>query len=157
MRINDWELKAFKLFQDRLTQLEIEVTQLAIKDKAGYRTHKKTKLLKSVFDEIVKDVPSDPTDRKFLLGRTLGSNYAHWRRVKKGLPARYRLFFQFMSSQSEIVYAWLNDEMTLRKDGSKTDVYTVFSRMLKRGEVPDSYAALSSESGSLTLQEEERA
>lgn len=35
-----------------------------------------------------------------------------------------------------VIYAWLNDEDTLRKEGSRTDVYEVFKRMLERGEVP---------------------
>ena len=33
-------------------------------------------------------------------------------------------------------YAWLNDHGTLRKEGSRIDVYEVFKRMLERGEVP---------------------
>ena len=35
-----------------------------------------------------------------------------------------------------VIYAWLNDEDTLRKEGSRTDVYAVFQRMLERGDVP---------------------
>ena len=41
------------------------------------------------------------------------------------------LIFYFLRSN-----AWLNDEATLRKAGAKTDVYAVFQRMLRRGEVP---------------------
>ncbi len=41
-----------------------------------------------------------------------------------------------------IVYAWFNDEDTLRKAGSKTDVYEAFKRMLARGVVPASIHAL---------------
>ena len=37
-----------------------------------------------------------------------------------------------------IIYAWLNDKDTLRKEGSRNDVYEVFKRMLERGEVPSS-------------------
>jgi len=40
-----------------------------------------------------------------------------------------------------IVYAWLNDEATLRKAGAKT-VYAVFQRMLARSEVPSDIDAL---------------
>ena len=42
-----------------------------------------------------------------------------------------------------IIYAWLNDEDTLRKEGSRTDVYEVFKRMLGRGEVPSTIDELS--------------
>ena len=63
----------------------------------------------------------------------------HWRRVKKGLPNRYRLFFRFASSPVKlIVYVWFNDEDTLRKAGAKTDVYETFGRMLAKGSVPHS-------------------
>jgi len=41
-----------------------------------------------------------------------------------------------------IVYAWLNDEATLRKAGAKTHVYAAFQRMLARGEVPSDIDAL---------------
>jgi len=67
----------------------------------------------------------------------------HWRRVKKTLPARYRLFFQFRSAAPRtIIYAWLNDEATLRHAGARTDCYTVFKGMVSRGEIPNDYLAL---------------
>ena len=53
------------------------------------------------------------------------------------MPDRYRLFFRFASHPLKIVvYVWFNDEDTLRKAGSKTDVYETFKRMLARGVVP---------------------
>lgn len=49
----------------------------------------------------------------------------------------HRLFFRFASSPLPlIVFVWLNDEDTLRKEGAKTDVYLRFRAMLERGEVP---------------------
>jgi len=76
------------------------------------------------------------------VGHTPGPQYAHWRRIKRGLPSRYRLFYCFSSSPVKvIVYAWLNDEATLRKAGAKT-VYAVFQRMLARSEVPSDIDAL---------------
>jgi toxin YhaV len=63
--------------------------------------------------------------------------------VKKGMPDRYRLFFRFASSPVKvIVYVWFNDEDTLRKAGSKTDVYEAFKRMLARGQVPNDMGEL---------------
>jgi toxin YhaV len=44
-----------------------------------------------------------------------------------------------------IVYVWFNDEYTLRKVGSKTDVYAAFKRMLARGVVPSDIDALLAE------------
>lgn len=141
MQINSWDLYYFKLFADRLTQLENDVSQLAQHQPQNYKSHPKTKLLKAVFDSITQDVPADPGHEKFRLGKTLES-YTNWRRVKRGLPPRYRLFFKFTSTRRKIIYAWLNDESTLRKDGDKNDVYEVFKRLLRRGEVPDSVDAL---------------
>jgi toxin YhaV len=40
------------------------------------------------------------------------------------------------------VYVWFNDEDTLRKAGSKTDVYETFGRMLAKGTVPQTIEAL---------------
>ena len=86
--------------------------------------------------------------RIFVWGKTLGSEYGNWRRVKHGLPERYRMFFRFASKPVKlIVYVWFNDEDTLRKAGSKTDVYETFRRMLARGEVPESIEHLLVESG----------
>ena len=62
--------------------------------------------------------------------------------MKRRLPPRYRLFFQFSSVQSKIVFAWLNDASSLRPDGAKTDVYRVFKRLLDQGKVPDSWDQL---------------
>jgi toxin YhaV len=41
-----------------------------------------------------------------------------------------------------VVYVWFNDEDTLRKAGSRTDVYEAFKRMLARGTVPSDIRAL---------------
>lgn len=138
-----WQLFYFKLFKDALDELEQVVTRLARQDPGGYKTHPKTRLLASVYKSVTQLVPANPDHPDFRLGKTLGAEYANWRRVKKGMPDRYRLFFRFASSPVRlIVYVWFNDEDTLRKAGSKTDVYEVFKRMLARGEVPSSIVDL---------------
>jgi toxin YhaV len=92
----------------------------------------------------------NPDHPDFRLGKTLGLEYTNWRRVKKGMPDRYRLFFRFASSPVRlIVYVWFNDQDTLRKAGSRTDVYEVFKRMLARGDVPSSMIDLSNASSRL--------
>lgn len=144
MIINGWLLFYFKLFKTALDELEEEVTKLSQKDPDRYRIHPKTKLLASVYKVITESVPVNPTAPEFRLGKTLGPEYAYWCRVKKGMPNRYRLFFRYASTPMKIIiYVWFNDEDTLRKAGSKTDVYEVFRRMLARGEVPLSVDALS--------------
>jgi len=85
--------------------------------------------LASVYNAILEDIPNNPADSKFLLGDTLGKGCRHWKWVKKGLPNRYRLFFRYENKQKVILYVWMNDQGTLRKEGPKTDVYTVFGKM----------------------------
>ena len=137
MIVNGWTLYYFRLFKAALDELEQSVTKLAKQDPEGYKTHPKTRLLASVYKAIMQTVPANPDAPEFRLGKTLGAEYSSWRRVKKSMPDRYRLFFRFASRPVKvIVYAWLNDEDTLRKAGAKTDVYEAFRRMLVRGEVP---------------------
>jgi toxin YhaV len=140
---NGWSLCYFRTFKAALDELEAGVTQLAEVDPAGYKNHPKTKLLASVYRAITKLVPANPDAPDFRLGKTLGSANTNWRRVKKGMPDRYRLFFRFAyNAVKVIVYVWFNDENTLRKAGSKTDVYEAFKRMLARGVVPNDIAEL---------------
>ena len=135
----DWQLFYFRPFKAALDELERAVTKLAQQDPTDYKAHPKTRLLASVYKAITQLVPANPDHPDFRLGKTLGLEYTNWRRVKKGLPDRYRLFFRFASNPVRlIVYVWFNDQDTLRKAGSKTDVYEVFKRMLARGDVPSS-------------------
>lgn len=137
MIANGWRLYYFRIFKAALDELEAFVAELAEKDPNGYKTHSKTKLLASVYRAVTELVPTNPDAPDFRLGKTLGSANTNWRRVKTGLPDRYRLFFRFASNPVKvIVYVWFNDEDTLRKAGSKTDVYETFKRMLARGVVP---------------------
>jgi toxin YhaV len=58
------------------------------------------------------------------------------------MPDRYRLFFRFSSAPVKVsVSVCFNDEDTLRKAGSKTDVYAACKRMLARSVVPGDIAA----------------
>jgi toxin YhaV len=146
--VNGWKLHYFRPFAAALDELEVQVTELSRRDPTGYKSHPKTRLLASLYKAIMQTVPARPDHPDFRLGKALGSEYANWRRVKKGVPDRYRLFFRFASRPAKtIVYVCFNDEDTLRKAGSKTDVYTAFRRMLARGEVPGGIEALLKESG----------
>ena len=144
---NGWQLYYFKLFKAALDELEQAVAKLARQNPTHYKSHPKTRLLASVYKAITQTVPANPDHADFRLCKTLGAEYANLRRVKRGMPDRYRLFFRFASSPIKlIVYVWFNDEDSLRKAGSKTDVYEAFKRMLMRGEVPLSINDLSAES-----------
>lgn len=137
MIAHGWRLYFYRSFKVALDELEAVVTKLAAQDSAGYQTHPQTKLLASVYRAITELVPANPDAPDFRLGKTLGADNTNWRRVKKGMPDRYRLFFRFASSPVKlIVYVWFNDEDALRKAGSKNDAYETFKRMLARGVVP---------------------
>ena len=143
MNANGWRLYYYRIFKAALDELEAEVSKLAVDNPAGYRSHPKAKLLASVFRAITQIVPANPDAAALRLGKTLGATYTNWRRVKQSMPDRYRLFFRFASSPVKvIIYVWFNDEHTLRKAGSKTDVYATFKRMLARGVVPNNVADL---------------
>ena len=147
MVVNGWRLYYFRPFAVALDELEAHVAALARRNPGGYKSHPKTRLLASVYKVITQVVPANPDHPDFRLGKSLGAGYANWRRVKKGMPDRYRLFFRFASRPVKIViYVWFNDDDTLRKAGSKSDVYEAFRRMLARGEVPDGIEALLRES-----------
>ncbi|MHB1495847.1 MAG: type II toxin-antitoxin system YhaV family toxin [Acidithiobacillus sp.] len=70
----------------------------------------------------------------------MGQDYRHWRRAKIG--RRCRLFIRYDSRTRVIVYAWVNDEQTMRSADSKSDPYAVFRKMLERGRSPDDWASL---------------
>ena len=142
MIVNAWKLYYFSLFKKLLDDLEDEVEQLRIKNPNGFTSHPKFKLLKGLYKNIKQLIPEDPEANRFWLGKTLGDKHANWRRTKIYLPPRYRMFFQFSSTDHSIVYVWFNDHTTLRKDGSKTDVYRVFQQMLEKGVISGQYNKL---------------
>jgi toxin YhaV len=138
-----WLLYGHPVFIARLGALIEEVKALQKADPQNFHREEAAKLLVAVRHCIFTDVPADPAHTKYRLGKTLGPKNGNWRRVKKLLPPRYRLFFQFRTVVPKtIIYAWLNDECTLRKAGAKTDCYAVFAKMLKGGKVPNTFAEL---------------
>jgi toxin YhaV len=140
-----WKLRRSKVFAEALDALEQEVARLSEADPAGYITHPKTKLFIRISDLILDEIPLNPNAPEYGLGNTLGPSRRHWRRAK--FLQRFRLFYRFESASRTIVYAWMNDENTLRKAGSRSDPYAVFLRRLDRGEPPDDWKALLRDSG----------
>ena len=145
-----WSLWFTELFDTRWRQLRARVKQLkATLDEPAFNAHPDVKLFAALVNIVHERVPADPDAPQFLLGNTLGAQHRGWRRVKgNGLPSRMRVFFKFSASKRVIVYAWLNDARTLRKQGGATDVYTVFQGMLKAGNPPDNFDALMEQASS---------
>jgi toxin YhaV len=119
---------------------------LTVKNPTNYKNHPKTKLLAKVTRVIRERILQNPQDPQFNLGNTLDKEYREYKRAKSGLPTRYRLFFRFNSFAHDIVILWMNDQFTLRKAGSKKDVYQTFLRMLRNGKVPQRWSTLVEES-----------
>lgn len=109
------------------------------------------KLLAHVLDLMFEAIPRDPNAPEYRLGHTLGREHAHWRRAKTG-GGRYRLFFRFRSDARLIVFAWINDEQSLRTYGSATDAYRVFADHLARGTPPDDWDTLVTEASTPAAQ-----
>jgi toxin YhaV len=134
MIVNGWRLYAHPLFEQQFRRLVEQVASLAAKDPEGYREEPATKLLATVNRYVREIIPRDPNAAEFRQGNTLGADNRHWFRAK--FHERYRLFFRFSSKEKVIVYAWVNDERTLRKAGAKTDPYAVFQNLLEAGDPP---------------------
>lgn len=135
-----WKLYRARAFREAFDALEAEVARIAEERPDAVASHPKAKLLRRVTDLILDEIPRDPNAPAFGLGNTLGPAHRHWRRAK--FLQRFRLFFRFDSTSRIIIYAWVNDENTLRKAGARTDPYAVFARRLGEGNPPDRWDEL---------------
>ncbi len=115
MESNGWTLYLHPLFRQQLESLTARVEQLRAADPTGYKHEPATKLLTTINRYLREIVLRDPNAAEFRQGNTLGTDNRHWLRAK--FHQRYRLFYRFSSKEKVIVYAWVNDENTLRKAG----------------------------------------
>ncbi|SHN66754.1 type II toxin-antitoxin system YhaV family toxin [Desulfovibrio litoralis] len=123
------------LFRNKYQTLFYRALVLKEKDPNNFKQHPDAKLF-GTLQNLMPLVCEDPEHINYRLGKTLGKSFNHWRRVKRhGLSDRYRLFFLPSKKEQKVCFAWLNDECTLRKDGSKTDVYKVFKKKLKNKKI----------------------
>ena len=139
--INGWTLYAHPLFLEQIENLTLAVEKAQTKDPVGYTSTANAKLLAAIRTLIFDVIPADPAKSEFRQGTTLGKNRKHWFRAKFG-GGRFRLFFRYSTSAKIIIFAWVNDQNTLRTYGSKTDAYAVFKTMLDKGKPPDDWDAL---------------
>ncbi|MFJ4384873.1 type II toxin-antitoxin system YhaV family toxin [Pseudomonas sp. NPDC089408] len=137
---NGWTLLFHEGVTLQLRKLQEAAARAEQNDPQGFESNANVKLFRALSHLIMEAVPADPGRDEFRLGNTLGTAYRHWRRAKIG--RRFRLFFRYDSRSKVIVYAWVNDENTLRSAGSKSDPYAVFEKMLGRGNPPDDWDAL---------------
>ena len=135
VEVAGWTILAHPLF---LAQME-KLVVAAESEQSSQRPN--TRLLAHLLDLAFDKVPADPGNPMFRHGGTLGAERKNWFRAKTG-NGRYRLFYRFQSSAKIIVYAWVNDEESLRTYGSKTDAYATFARMLDGGNPPNDWDSL---------------
>lgn len=139
--VDGWTIFAHPLLLDQLERLTAAVEKAKASDPTGYSGTANAKLLGALRKLIFETVPQDPARSEYRQGATLGASQKHWFRAKFG-NGRFRLFFRYDSRSRIIIFAWVNDETTLRAYGSKTDAYRVFAKMLAKGNPPDDWAAL---------------
>ncbi len=141
LAVNGWQLFAPPLFLDQLERLIEAVERSKAKDPENYKSTANAKLLAAIEKLIFEQIPGDPTRPEYRQGTTLSGDRKHWFRAKFG-GQRFRLFFRYSSETKVIIFAWVNDQTTLRTYGAKTDAYTVFRNMLDKGNPPDDWPSL---------------
>ena len=154
MERHGWILLFHDCIVEQLQKLHSANERAQRSDPKGYESNANVKLLRSLTQLILEVVPSDPGRDEYRQGNTLGPEHRHWRRAKIG--RRFRLFFRYDSRSKTIVFAWVNDEQTLRSSGSKSDPYAVFEKMLKKGNPPDDWKSLVAASRSDWSKKEKR-
>jgi toxin YhaV len=140
MQRHGWTLLFHDCLIEQMQRLYVAVQRAQQNDPQAFESNANVKLFKALSQLLLDVVPDDPARDEYRQGNTLGPTYRHWRRAKIG--RRFRLFFRYDSTAKVIVYAWINDEQTLRSSGSKSDPYVVFEKMLGRGNPPDDWSAL---------------
>lgn len=135
-----WHLLFHECWVAQLQKLSAAADRAQAQDPKGYQANANVKLLNALSALIFETIPRDPSRDGCRQGNTMGPVFRHWRRAKIG--RRFRLFFRFDSKTRIIIFAWVDDENTLRSSGAKTDPYVVFQKILKSGHPPDDWDAL---------------
>jgi len=144
MQRHGWTLLFHDCLIDQLQRLQAAAERARRQYPQGLESNANVRLFAALSRLILDAVPGDPNRDEYRQGNTIGPAFRHWRRAKIG--RRFRLFFRFDSKSRIIIFAWVNDEGSLRSEGSRTDPYAVFRRMLERGHPPDDWEALLSAS-----------
>jgi toxin YhaV len=125
-------------YQELLARVQTLKANLKPED---YQTHPSVKLFAAMTIGIESKIPNDPFASYFAL---TGALKRYSRMKKMGLPGRYRLFFRVFDTteMKAIVILWLGYP---RKEVDKNDCYTVFTKMVNRGEFPEEVSELISD------------
>ena len=119
-------LSAYGDLSARARKLKSELTE------HEYAQHPDVKLFLTVRELTSDAIPSNPKRAAYRLSGRLSK----FRRTKgHGLPRRYRLFWVFSDQLRVIIFLYLNDSRSLRKEGARSDPYRLFATMVGRGEI----------------------
>lgn len=140
IRRHGWHLLFHDCLIGQILKLEDAAARAKAHDPAGFAANANVKLFNALSRLMLETVPRDPNCDEYRQGNTMGPAFRHWRRAKIG--RRFRLFFRFDFKTRIIIFAWVNDEHSLRSSGSKSDPYAVFQKMLLRGHPPDDWSSL---------------
>lgn len=143
--IHGWTILAHPCFLEQVERLLASVEKEAARNPDTFDRTADFKVLASIAKLAFDEIPQDPAHKKYRHGGALAGTRRHWFRGKFG-NGRFRLFYRFHSGARIIVYAWVNDENSLRTYGSDTDAYRVFGEKLDSGHPPDDWDALVAQS-----------
>ena len=110
-----WNLLFHECLVQQLRKLHVAAERAQKQDPKGSESNANVRLFAALSKLIFEVVPSDTNREEYRQGNTMGAAYRHWRRAKIG--RRFRLFFRFDSKTRIIIFAWVNDEHTLRASG----------------------------------------
>lgn len=128
---NSYVLKTHEIFFQRTVELNNEVKALRRKlSGEKLKQHETVKLANRVYKATLETIPENPDHPAYRLKGDLKK----YRRYKQGL-GRYRLFFAFSNTPKLILYLYLNDRASLRKEGDKNDPYERFRNFVRQGRV----------------------
>ena len=105
------ESRGWSLFVHPLFQAQVE--KLASRDPDGYASHPAAKTLAAILYSVEEAESLRVPSREY----AWGAGNRHWFRAKS--HGRRRLFYRFSGERKAIVYAWVDDDKSLRKAGSK--------------------------------------
>lgn len=139
--VHGWSLFGHPCFLDQVDKLLTAVENERAKKPDTFEQSADFKLLRQLGYLAFDLIPQDPTSKQFRQDDSLGEGRTFWFRGVFG-NKRFRLFFRFRTDARVVIYAWVNDDDTLRTYGSQTDAYYVFSKMLDGGNPPDDWDTL---------------
>lgn len=124
-------LKFHKFYSEEVDNLKQEVKKLKVSlPYDAFLQHPDVKFAARLKRATSEVIPEDPDKKEYQLHGSLKK----YRRYKQGLQ-RYRLFFTFSSKPPIILYLYINDKSSLRKEGDKNDPYNIFTKLVEQKKV----------------------